>query len=158
VRVAEVTITFDEAVIAGLAKNTDVAAVMDMLAGRVLSAQKARCPVSPVQPVYASGGATVAGGTRYAGDFPLRPSGYLRSSCRALREPDGSVIIGPTAPYGIWVNNGTPPHVIESHGPWPLRNRATGQVFGPIVHHPGTRPQPFITDSLSAIAGAIVEA
>ena len=41
-------------------------------------------------------------------------------------------------------------------GPWPLRNRATGQVFGRVVHHPGTSPQPFIVESLQAIAGAVV--
>jgi hypothetical protein len=90
--------------------------------------------------VYATKGATVPGGRRFAGDFPLRPSGFLRSSCRRVREADGGYIIGPTAPYALWVNNGTPPHVIESTGPWPLRNRATGQVFGWVVHRPGTSP------------------
>jgi hypothetical protein len=159
VRVAEdVQIVWDQgAVELWVKEDPSIAATMDMLAGRVLSAMKAACPVSPVQGVYASGGATVSGGARLSGDFPLRPSGYLRSSCRSLREEDGSIIIGPTADYGIWVNNGTPPHLIESHGPWPLRNRATGQVFGRVVHHPGTRPQPFIVESLTAIAGAVVD-
>jgi len=137
VAVAEVTIEFDEAVIAGLAQNTDVGALMDMLAGRVLSAQKARCPVSP----YGSG---------------QNPSGYLRSSCVAVAEPDGSRIVGPTADYGGYVNNGTVPHIIRAHGNYSLHNPHTGQYFGPVVHHPGTKPNPFITDSLLAIAGAIV--
>jgi len=39
---------------------------------------------------------------------------------------------------------GSRPHVIESHGPWPLRNRETGEVFGRIVNHPGTPAQPFM--------------
>ena len=52
----------------------------------------------PVHPPYATKGRTVARGRRYAGDFPLRPSGYLRSSCRRFREADGGYIIGPTAP------------------------------------------------------------
>jgi hypothetical protein len=147
VRVAEVRIVFDQGAISLLARdNLNVIAAMEYLSGKVLQEMKARCPVSPVQPVYATKGRTVAGGRRLVGDFPLRPSGYLRSSCRRLREPDGGYIIGPTAPYSLYVNNGTPPHVIESHGPWPLRNRATGQVFGRVVHHPGTSPQPFIVE------------
>ena len=126
---------------------------MEYLSGKVLQEMKARRPVSPVQPVYATKGRTVAGGRRLAGDFPLRPSGFLRSSCRRVREPDGRYIIGPTADYALYVNNGTGPHVITSHGPWSLRNRATGQVFGRVVHRPSTAPQPFIVESLQAIAG-----
>lgn len=156
--VADVTIIFDDAAIRGVALDPRVLAAMDGLGDRVLLKMKADCPVSPVQPVYATKGRTVPGGTRYAGDFPLRPSGYLRSSCRKWRMPDGSVIVGPTAPYGVYVNDGTPAHDIDSHGPWPLRNRATGQVFGPHVNHPGTRANPFIRNSLGAIAGAVVMA
>lgn len=40
-------------------------------------------------------------------------------------------------PAALYVLKGTKPHVIMSHGSWPLRNRKTGEVFGPIVHHPG---------------------
>ncbi len=43
---------------------------------------------------------------------------------------------------------GSPPHIIRSHGDWPLRNRETGEVFGPIVHHPGTPAQPFLRPAL----------
>ena len=43
-----------------------------------------------------------------------------------------------------WVEYGTPPHEIVSHGSWPLRNRETGDVFGPVVWHPGTPAQPFM--------------
>src|SRR5215471_14542850 len=91
--------------------------------------------------------------TRYPGDLPLRPSGYLRNSVRieaipGTLEHGGGYLIGPTAPYGKWVNNGTPPHIIRSTGPWPLRNRATGQVFGPVVHHPGTKGAHFIEATL----------
>jgi hypothetical protein len=157
VRVAEVRVVFDQGQISLLARDdVNVLAAMEYLSGKVLQEMTARAPVSPVHPVYATKGRTVAGGRRLAGDFPLRPSGYLRSSCRRLREPDGGYIIGPTPDYALYVNNGTGPHVITSHGPWPLRNRATGQVFGRVVHHPGTRPQPFIVESLQAIARAVV--
>ena len=45
----------------------------------------------------------------------------------------------------VWVNTdhwqfieyGTAPHIIVSHGNYPLRNRKTGQVFGRMVKHPG---------------------
>ena len=150
-------IVFDQGAITLLARDdVNVIAAREYLSGKVLLEMKARAPVSPVHPVYATKGATVPGGRRLVGDFPLRPSGFLRSSYRRLREADGRYIIGPTAPYALWVNNGTPPHVVESHGSWPLRNRATGYVFGPVVHHPGTSPQPFIVESLQAIAGAVV--
>lgn len=51
-------------------------------------------------------------------------------------------------PYAGYVTNGTAPHVIRSTGPWPLRNRETGQVFGPIVHHPGTKPNDYLQRAL----------
>lgn len=164
---ADVRIVWDQGALELWVKSDpQLAATMDMLAGRVLSAMKAHCPVSKV-PTQDASGRWRAGGkwakapsgasVRYAGDFPLRPSGYLRSSCRSLREPDGSIIIGPTAPYALYVQNGTPAHPIDSHGNYPLRNRATGQVFGRHVNHPGTKAQPFITDSLAAIAGSVVD-
>ena len=105
-------------------------------------------------PSYASGGATVAGGRRSAGDFPLRPSGYLRSSIRRFRDLNsGDILIGPTADYAIYVEEDTRPHLIESHGSWPLRNRATGQTFGRTVHHPGTRGAHFVRDSVEDVRG-----
>jgi len=43
---------------------------------------------------------------------------------------------------------GSDPHVIESRGKWPLRNKETGQVFGRVVNHPGTPEQPFMRPAL----------
>jgi hypothetical protein len=131
-------------------------AALQIAAKMVEQEMKRLCPVSPVQPVYARRGATVPGGRRFAGDFPLRPSGFLRSSIRARREADGSVIIGPTAPYGRFVNDGTPPHPINSTGPWPLRNRATGQIFGRHVNHPGTTATRFVENSVMVLRGFTV--
>jgi hypothetical protein len=147
-------------------------ALMQM-AARAVVAMKAAAPVSPVQPAYAypvqpgsSAGTTYQGRglalpkgpavARYraAGDLPLRPSGYLRSSVKAMRLPDGSIVVGPTAPYAKYVIEGTRPHEIRSHGPWPLRNRATGQVFGPRVHHPGTAANNFVLKAAFGLRGA----
>ena len=52
-----------------------------------------------------------------------------------------------------YVIKGTPAHEIRSHGPWPLRNRATGQVFGPRVHHPGTAANNFVERAVAEVAG-----
>jgi hypothetical protein len=124
---------------------------------RVTVAMKAMAPVSKVANVYATGGATVPGGSRFAGDFPLRPSGYLRKSIVRVKEPGtGDWLIGPTAPYADYVNSGTGPHIINSTGPWSLRSRVTGAYFGRTVHHPGTRAVHFVERSLSAISGASV--
>jgi hypothetical protein len=146
-----IVIKFDSAAIRAMAGSPGVQAGMDRLAGLAVNAVKREAPVSKVQPIYATRGATVPGGTRHAGDAPLRPSGYLRSSVHAFRLGDDR-LIGPVAPYGGFVVEGTPAHSIDSTGPWPLRNRATGQVFGPHVNHPGTAPNDFITRGVQTVA------
>jgi hypothetical protein len=62
-----------------------------------------------------------------------------------------SGMIWSEAPYSAAVHEGSRPHIIQSKGPWPLRNKNTGQVFGRIVHHPGNKPNPYF---LRAIEGA----
>jgi hypothetical protein len=92
-----------------------------------------------------------------------RPSGYMRSNIHWKLGADSLGIyvdvISPAstpdgAPYGLFVEVGTAPHVIRSHGPYPLRNRRTGQVFGPIVNHPGTAAQPYLRPALEDLRGA----
>jgi len=51
-------------------------------------------------------------------------------------------------PAAIFVLKGTKPHVIMSHGSWPLRNKKTGDVFGPKVNHPGYKGDPFLTEAM----------
>ena len=79
--------------------------------------------------------------------------GALRESITVSHQGDGSYRIGPTLNYGKWVNDGSRPHEIRSHGPWPLRNRMTGQVFGPLVHHPGSIGRHFIEQAAASIDG-----
>jgi hypothetical protein len=171
----ELHIDWDDAAVRTWATNgNESRAAMDRFAARIVVTMKSLAPVSPVQAVYAypvplghstgpphrgrpiarPGGAE-ASLTRYPGDLPLRPSGFLRSSIHAFRLPDGSIIIGPTADYAEYVNNGTPPHDIYSTGPWPLRNRASGQIFGQHVRHPGTKATHFIERSAEAVGGTI---
>lgn len=107
-------------------------------AQRVTQDAKRRCPVSP------SG----------SGDHS---SGHLRSSIDwdLSRDEEGlHADIGTTVDYALYVEFGTKPHIIESHGPYPLRNRKTGQVFGRRVRHPGTTAQPFLRPALDSIRGA----
>jgi len=176
-----ITVVWDDAAIKMMPRwDPRIRAAMDLLAGTAVSRMKALCPVSPVYPVYAqpvplgrSRGQVYGGagerhkGVRFQsgpersrrrlpGDLPLPASGTLRSSINAFRMPDESIIIGPTAPYAKYVNNNTVPHVIRSTGPWPLRNRATGQVFGPVVHHPGTRGSHFIERTAETFEGVRV--
>lgn len=89
-----------------------------------------------------------------------RKSGHMRSSVDVGMGRDEVGLyadIGPTAttpdghPYPRDVELGTRPHVIESHGDYPLRNKKTGQVFGRRVEHPGTEAQPFIRPSLDVL-------
>ena len=56
-------------------------------------------------------------------------------------------------PHAVFVVRGTRPHVIRSRGPWPLRNRVTGQVFGPRVSHPGSKPNNFLDVALRQMGG-----
>src|SRR5258707_11925470 len=123
------------------------------LVAKITFTMKAAIPVSKVQTVYANRVTRGGGKVRHPGDLPLRPSGFLRSSVHALRLHDGDILTGPTASYAAYVDQDTRPHIIRSHGHWPLRNRATGQVFGQIVHHPGTTGVHFIEKAAASVQG-----
>ncbi len=48
------------------------------------------------------------------------------------------------AGYAIFVHEGTGPHVIKVVKKQVLANKKTGQVFGKVVNHPGTKPNKFL--------------
>lgn len=159
-----------------LGNVSQVRLMQDRLVARAVTTMKSLTPVSPVFPVYAqpvpvgrSRGPVYSGRglarprgparprRRLPGDLPLGPpSGHLRNSIRAVRLDKDTILIGPTVSYGKYVNDGTRPHEIRSHGPWPLRNRATGQVFGRRVHHPGTRGAHFIERTAESLNGVVI--
>lgn len=64
---------------------------------------------------------------------------------------DGMVWVG--SDHWAHVEYGTRPHAITSSGPWPLRNKETGAVFGRRVWHPGTPAQPFMRPALMRARG-----
>lgn len=51
---------------------------------------------------------------------------------------------GPTRNYAIFVHEGTAPHVITARKGKVLVNKETGQFFGKVVHHPGTKANRFM--------------
>jgi hypothetical protein len=55
--------------------------------------------------------------------------------------------------YPLILDVGSAPHTIESHGDYPLRNRRTGQIFGRVVHHPGTAATHWCRNSILVLAG-----
>lgn len=137
--VESMTVVVDAQGISQLSDLPAVVAVFDRFAAEATLTMKRLCPVSPVG--------------------PLHRSGNLRSSIHAFREhvPGGRAwIIGPTADYAQYVERDTVPHLIVSHGPWPLRNRETGEIFGRVVHHPGTRGQHFIERTAETFNGRTV--
>lgn len=56
----------------------------------------------------------------------------------------------PKATYAPYVEFGTRPHIITAVNAKVLANRKTGQIFGPVVHHPGTKANPFLERILAA--------
>jgi len=70
--------------------------------------------------------------------------GNLRQSIKAMMTGPASGKVEVGASYGIYVHEGTAPHIIRIVNKRVLANRRTNQVFGTIVHHPGTKANPFL--------------
>ena len=66
----------------------------------------------------------------------------------------GEVTVG--APHGVFVALGTRPHLIMPVRARALRFEAGGRiVFTKLVHHPGTRPNPFVQRAADIVQGLI---
>jgi HK97 gp10 family phage protein len=81
-------------------------------------------------------------------------SGKLRGSL-AIRVDTNKVTIGPNeavAPYAGYVEFGTGPHIIEPKNPGGvLVFKMNGMtVYAKKVHHPGTKPQPYVRPAFEA--------
>jgi len=123
-------------------------------------------------PAMEAGAAIVARGQRSR--IPVsrdgsygRAAGYAKSKIHVERGIDalglywdvgtGDQALTPDGTnYPVLLELGTPPHEIRSKGNYPLRNRKTGQVFGKVVHHPGTQPHPWLRAALADIAGRVL--
>lgn len=88
---------------------------------------------------------------------PRGPTGILANSIQGI-EPTGSFSGGTleggavaVAAYAEWVESGTRPHEIRPRHRMALRFPQLGGFrFAKRVHHPGTRPQPFMEPALDA--------
>jgi hypothetical protein len=58
----------------------------------------------------------------------------------------GEVVAG--AKYAAAVHDGTVPHIIRAVRKKVLADRRAGKIFGKVVQHPGTRPQPFMAEAV----------
>jgi hypothetical protein len=67
--------------------------------------------------------------------------------------PTGTVSF--TVRYAHYVHDGTRPHIIRAKNKKVLKFKVQGHViYRPLVHHPGTRPRPFLTRALVEVAPA----
>jgi hypothetical protein len=133
-----IDVQLDQQAIAALFHGHDSPVGRDLQQRGERGAQSAKrhCPVSPVG----------------ASDHP---SGQLRSAIGWEPGEDGEglyVDVGvdpssPAAAYALPVELGARPHVIESHGDYPLRDRK-GNVFGRSVQHPGNPAQPYLQPAI----------
>ena len=95
-----------------------------------------------------------------SGNVPYAPfdGGGLITSF--VKTPLGalSYSYGPTKKYAGYVEFGTGPHIIRAIPPKKgLANKYAGQYFGPIVHHPGTKPNPYMEKILAAATPELTE-
>ena len=89
---------------------------------------------------------------------PVR-TGRLRASIRIEARRTATLrskfTIGSDVEYAAFVNDGTRPHIIRPRTRQALKFRIGGRVvFAKVVHHPGTRPRPFLDKALQEVAAA----
>ena len=72
-------------------------------------------------------------------------TGELKRSIKHSVNNDGLVLNFSMRDYGKYVEYGTPPHIIRPKNKKALAFKMGGEdIIVKEVHHPGTRPQPFI--------------
>lgn len=80
----------------------------------------------------------------------LRSSGSVHYSSLFSFRPKATIVF--SVDYARYVNDGTRPHVIRPKNAKVLRFVVGGQVvFARVVHHPGTRANPFLDRALREV-------
>lgn len=91
------------------------------------------------------------------GSRRARQPGTLRDSIvvRVLSEADGPRFqVGTADPVGLWVHEGTEPHTITGNPLLVFYWPKVGTVVAfRQVNHPGTRPNRFLVEALTVLAG-----
>jgi hypothetical protein len=67
----------------------------------------------------------------------------LKGSFRTQMISKLSGMVYSISSYALFVHDGTKPHIIRVKNKKVLANARSGQFFGEIVHHPGTKPNQF---------------
>lgn len=82
----------------------------------------------------------------------LRASGKIVYSGFFGFRPKATIVFD--VDYAQMVNDGTRPHPIRPKNAQALRFTVGGQVvYAKVVHHPGTRPNPFLDRALRQVVG-----
>lgn len=89
----------------------------------------------------------IAGCPIDSGDLVSTIKSRFPGQLRGIVSVGGRGPLVDSAPHWRFVEYGTAPHWIDSHGPWPLRDDH-GNVFGRRVWHPGTTANPFMRRAL----------
>jgi len=76
--------------------------------------------------------------------------GTLRQSISSHMTGKASAVIESKAKYSAYVDQGTKPHIIRVKNAKVLANRRTGQIFGKVVRHPGTKATNYFSNSVKA--------
>lgn len=74
-------------------------------------------------------------------------TGRLRQSIKVVTTSNNELDVF-MAEYWKFVEFGTNPHIIRPQGKALKFKTSSGTVFAKVVHHPGTRPNPFIRTTL----------
>jgi len=74
--------------------------------------------------------------------------GTLRQSISSRMTGRASAVIESRAKYSAYVDQGTRPHIIRVRNAKVLANRRTGQFFGKVVHHPGTKATKYFSGAI----------
>ena len=82
-------------------------------------------------------------------------TGYLASTVYK-QVSDGEGVVGVAASYARVVVEGSAPHEIRAANGGVLAFMIAGKmIFTPIVHHPGTKPNPFMQNALEEARGKV---
>jgi len=83
--------------------------------------------------------------------------GNLRQNIRTSLVSKLRAEIISKAPYSGYVEYGTAPHIITPVNKKALANKRTGKFFGKVVHHPGTKANPYMHRALEKSVNKIGE-
>jgi hypothetical protein len=95
---------------------------------------------------------------------PKRTQNLSRHIVKRLTKRKGrpAVTVGADVKYALFVHEGTRPHIIRPKGhpflafrwagaPATMRRLPDGRVLARVVHHPGTKPNRFLTNALRVL-------